>query len=129
MLPDRKVEFSSEGINGCHSRNARLFQWNKLSVAVKRVYVNKTKSDTYVFKNPRAYAGFLMVVRWNLWLVYKFSRLSIAAPRISCVLPHWVIVMQRNSLSVDVYIYFFTMSILEIDGCMSTISENLNFLP
>ncbi len=31
------------GINGCHSRNAKLFEWIELSVVVKCIYVNKTK--------------------------------------------------------------------------------------
>ena len=36
------VELSSEGSNGCHQRKARLFKLIDLSVAVKRLYVNKT---------------------------------------------------------------------------------------
>ena len=42
MLPNPcRVELSSERSNGCHERNARLFIWIELSVAVKRIYVNK----------------------------------------------------------------------------------------
>ena len=44
------VELSGERSNGCHLCKARLFEWVKLSVAVKRIYVNKknktNKSDT-----------------------------------------------------------------------------------
>ena len=36
-------ELSSEGIKGCYSRQVRLFESIELSVAVKRIYVNKTK--------------------------------------------------------------------------------------
>ena len=36
-------ELSSEGINICHSCNAKLFEWIEHSVAVKRIYGNKTK--------------------------------------------------------------------------------------
>ena len=52
MLP-LGVELSSEGINGCHTRNAKLFEWIILSVAIKRINVNKTKSDSYAFKSHR----------------------------------------------------------------------------
>ena len=37
------VELSSEGINGCHSHKARLFEWIELLVAVKRIYEKKKK--------------------------------------------------------------------------------------
>ena len=30
------------GINGCHSRKVKLLEWIELSVAVNRIYVNKT---------------------------------------------------------------------------------------
>ena len=44
VLPHlRGVDLSSEGINGYHSCVARLFEWIELSVAVKRIYVSKTK--------------------------------------------------------------------------------------
>ena len=46
--PQRRVEKSSEGINGWYLRNAKLFEGIELSVAVKRIYVNK--SDTYSLK-------------------------------------------------------------------------------
>ena len=36
------LELSSEGSNGCHSHNARLFKWIELWVAIKQIYVNKT---------------------------------------------------------------------------------------
>ena len=36
------VELSSEGSIGCHKRKAKLFKLIELSVAVKRIYVNKT---------------------------------------------------------------------------------------
>ena len=40
------VELSSVGTIGCHKRKATLFKGIELSVAVKRIYVNKNKCDT-----------------------------------------------------------------------------------
>ena len=36
------VEFSNKGSNGCHLRKARLLEWIEHSLALKRIYVNKT---------------------------------------------------------------------------------------
>ena len=37
------IELSGEGINCCHSRNAKLFEWIECLVTVERIYVDKTK--------------------------------------------------------------------------------------
>ena len=51
ILPQpRGVELSTEGYKGCHSRKVRLFELIELSVAVKQIYLNKTKINTYVFE-------------------------------------------------------------------------------
>ena len=60
-LHPRGVEASSEGINGCHSRKARLFEWIELSVDVKRIYVKKAKVI-----HMRSSFTLLEAARWNL---------------------------------------------------------------
>ena len=52
----------SKGINSCHLCYAKLFIWTELLVAIKRIYVNKTKSDTYAFEIPLLMLSFLVAV-------------------------------------------------------------------
>ena len=46
-------ELFREGINGCHSRKPRLLEWPELSVAFKRIYVNKAKVIHMLLKSLR----------------------------------------------------------------------------
>ena len=95
----RGVRFSSEESNGCYSRKARLFEWIELSLAVKRIYGNKTRDIKRLI-----FLRFRVIARSNavessvgVWV----NRVTIPASRISRIRQHWRIVIQRHSQSVD----------------------------
>ena len=97
------VQLSYEEINDCHSRNAMFSEWIELSVSVKQV--NKTKSDPFAFKSPH-----LPWVSRGCEVEYPVGvKSDIFRPQLrkSRVKSHWRVVIQRNSLSLDVYIYIY----------------------
>ena len=103
-----RVEFSCKGSNGCHLCKVRLFEWIELSVAIKRIYVNKTKQKV-IYKHLKfiCLCKFLCSCALESLVGVWVSWVSIPASRISCALPHWRVVIQRNSLSEDAYIYIY----------------------
>ena len=88
------IDLSREAITCYHSCTARLFEWIELSVAIKHIYVNKTKWYIRV-KNRFAYARFHCSCSVEFPADVKVSRVSIPTSIILHISPHW------NSLSEE----------------------------
>ena len=101
-----------DNIYGCHIRiNAKLFLW--IWALRLRTYQSIHK------KNSFAYAEIDIRGKMSDWR--KVTLVLIPTWSISCVKPHWTVVIQRSSLSwMTIYIYIYIR-----DGKIRVVWENL----
>ena len=93
------VEHSGEEIKGCHLHNANSS--NELSTVV---------SNSIKYKQMKVDTKWVIFLSWHRsskWLSskllakHKVRKVSIPAWSVQCVKPHWRVVIQQNSQSVD----------------------------